>query len=103
MPGKSLLRLLGRIAVLAGGTLILALMFTIEVHPLWWVLAGIPTGLALLFYVAGREAQLEPYFAERQAGPLGRLLRIAVGVLAFYLLFGDWLVTRWDRSSSEWA
>lgn len=88
MARKSLPRLLGRIIILIGGTIILALMFTTEIHPIWWVLAGIPTVLALMFYVVGRESHLDPFVAERRAGPIGRVLRLAIGGLAFYLLLG---------------
>lgn len=87
MTQKSLPQLLGRIAILMGSTILLVLMMTVEIHLLWWVLAGIPTALALLFYAVGRESKLDPWVAELRAGPIGRVLRIVLGVLIFYLLF----------------
>ena len=67
MINISLRGFLGRILVLTGGIILIVEMFTTHIDLIWWVLAGIPTAIALMFYVVGRESKLDPFVAERRA------------------------------------
>lgn len=86
MSRQATLRLAARVAILAGGTGMLALMLTTDIHPIWWVIAGVPTALALPFYAIGRESRLDPLVAERKTGFVGRFARLGLGVIALYLV-----------------
>lgn len=86
MARQSVLPIVRRIAVLAGGSAALALLLTADLHPIGWAIVGLPTAGALLFYAVGRESRLDPLVSETTTGPVGRLARLALGVGLLYLV-----------------